>query len=134
MKKIISFIFLFLSVLLFLITYLYTETNLINEAGYFNYHIGDFLGYLFFWFLVLFIFSLLALKLDQVKYKIWLLLSVITAFTAVLFAYGVGGGNGAIIDIDGELVTWFFLGLYSLISIIYFTVQFFKNSTNKTVV
>ena len=129
MKKKISLVLLFLSILLFSTLYVYSETNLINQGSY-DYHIDDFFGYIFLWSFVLFVLSLLAFKLDVTKYKIWLLISIIISLVSVLLAYEAGDGNGAIVDIDGELITWFFTGLYSFISIIYFIIQF-KNRKNK---
>lgn len=126
MKKKTSLVLLFLSILLFATLYAYTETNLINPNGYFNYHVSDFIGYIFLWSLTLFILSLLAFKLDVKKYRIWLIVGVIVSVISILMAYAAGDGNGAIVDIDGELTTWFFVGLYSFISIIYFIVQFLK--------
>ena len=73
------------------------------------------------------ILSLLTFKLDTKKYRIWLIISLVLSAISIFFAYAAGDGNGAIVDIDGELITWFFVGLYSFISIIYFIVQFFKN-------
>jgi len=132
MKKKTSLTFLFLSILLFLFIYVYTETNLINQSGYFNYHVSDFIGYMFFWSFTLLILSLLASKLDIYKYRIWLIISVVISIISIFIAYAIGGGNGAIISFDGEMVTWFFVGLYSFVSIIYFIVQFFKNRKNNS--
>ena len=127
MKRKTNFLFLLLSICLFLFLYVYTETNLINPVGYFNYHISNFIEYVFLWSSVLFILSLLALKLDVNKYKTWLIVSIVVSVVSIFIAYVIGDGNGAIIDIDVELTTWFFLGPYSFISIIYFIVQFIKN-------
>ena len=126
MKIKISFGFLLFSVLLFLCLYIYTETNLFNSGGYFNYHISNFLGYLFYWSITLFVISLFALSLDQKKYKMWGLFTFIYVLISILIAYGVGDGNGAIVSFDGKDLTWFFAGLYSLASIIYFAVQHFR--------
>ena len=126
MKKKTSLVLLFLSILLFSTLYVYTETNLINQGSY-NYHTGDFIGYVFLWSFALLILSLLTFKLDTKKYRIWLIISLVLSAISIFFAYAAGDGNGAIVDIDGELITWFFVGLYSFISIIYFIVQFFKN-------
>jgi len=121
MKKKTSISLLVLSILIFL------GLNNYSDSINYNYHIDALIGYLFFWIFVLFIFSLFAFILNDKKYKIWLIIGIIISILSILIAYGVGDGNGAIVDIDGELITWFFAGLYSFISIIYFIVQFFKN-------
>ena len=127
MKKKVNFALLFLSILLFAILYVYTETSLINSDGYFSYHVSDFVGYVSLWSITIFILSLLAFKLDIEKYKIWLKTSLVISAFSIFLAYMAGSGNGAIVDINGELVTWFFTGAYSFLSIIYFVVQFAKN-------
>src|SRR3989338_3985828 len=133
MKKKTSLVLLFLLILLFSTLYAYTETNLINQGGY-NYHVCDFIGYVFLWIFMLFILSLLAFKLDINKYKTWLIISLIISAVSIFFAYAAGDGNGAVVDIDGELTTWFFVGLYSFISVVYFIVQFFKNRKQSTLI
>lgn len=120
MKKITSLILLVLSVGIFSWYSSYTK-------GSFDYHVAQFVGYLFYWSITLFIVSLFALILDNRRYKIWLLITSIYALISILIAYGTGDGNGAIISFDGKDLTWFFAGLYSFISIIYFLPQFFKN-------
>ncbi|MFA6000359.1 MAG: hypothetical protein WC783_05310 [Candidatus Paceibacterota bacterium] len=69
----------------------------------------------------------MAFNLEINKYKIWLITSVTVSAISIFIAYATGSGNGAIVDIDGELITWFFAGLYSFISIIYFIFQAIKN-------
>lgn len=82
--------------------------------------------YPFVWFVILVPLSLLALTLNNQKHKFWL------KFTGVFFLisifiiflqpeYGTG-----VVSIDRELTNWFFAGLYSFISVVYFIVQFFK--------
>src|SRR3989344_5727892 len=105
MKKTTNLTFLFLTILLFFSLYVYTETTIINQNGYFNYHTSNLLEYIFFWSLTLFIFSLFTFKLDIYKYKIWLMTSIPTSFASIIIAYMVGDGNGTIIDINGELTT-----------------------------
>ncbi len=85
------------------------------------------IGYVFYWSAVLFLVSLLASFLEEKKYKIWLYLSVTYIVLSLLVAFNVAGGNGMILSFDGKLLTWFFAGLYTFISIIYFIVQFIKN-------
>ncbi len=122
MKKIISLSLFILSLAIFFWLSSYT-----NEWP-FNYHVSEFVSYLFYWSSVLFIVSLLALTLNQKKYKIWLFVTIIYIAISVLIAWATGDGNGAIVSFDGELTTWFLIGLYSLISIIYFIAQFFKEN------
>lgn len=82
--------------------------------------------YPFIWFIVLVPLSLFSLTLNDQKHKFWL------KFTGIFFAismfivflmpeYGTG-----IVSVDRELTNWFFVGIYSFISIIYFIVQFIK--------
>lgn len=116
MNKIISLLLLILSGGIFFWLSSYTA------EWPFDYHISEFAWYLFYWSVALFIVSLFALALDKRKYKIWILLTGIYVAISVLIAWMIGDGNGAIISFDGEMITWFFVGLYSLISIIYFIV------------
>lgn len=127
MKKKVSLLLFFLSVLLFATLYAYTETDLINSGGYFNYHVSDFIGYLFSWSLIIFIVSLLASKLDRTKYRMWLLLSVIYTGMSVLNSWHIGDGGGSILSFNGEMFTWFSAGLYFIISVVYFINQHIKN-------
>jgi hypothetical protein len=127
MKKIISLLLLLLSVGIFFWYSFYIKKS-------FDYQIAQFIGYLFYWSVTLFIVSLFALVLNKKKYKIWLLATLVYVFISILIAYETGDGNGAIISFDGKDLTWFFVGLYSFISIIYFIVQFFKNKKQSTLV
>ncbi|OGI90690.1 hypothetical protein A3A95_02280 [Candidatus Nomurabacteria bacterium RIFCSPLOWO2_01_FULL_39_18] len=120
MKKIISFSLLLLSVGIFLGYSSYTK-------GPFDYNTAQFIGYLFYWGVVLFIVSLFAFVLDTKKYKIYSLITLVYVLISILLAYETGGGSGAIVSFDGKDLTLFFAGLYSFISIIYFIVQLFKN-------
>ena len=124
MKKIISLLFLLLSVGIFFWLSSYTT------KWPFNYHISEFVGYLFYWSITLFVVSLFAFILDQKGYKIWLLLTGIYTVVSILIAWSVGDGNGAIISFDGEMITWFLAGLYFLVCIIYFIVQFSKRKND----
>jgi len=134
MKKKTTFVLLLLSILLFVFLYTYTETRLLNQYRYFNYHVSNLLEYILLWSLSLLILSLGASKLDINKYKIWLLVSISISVFSLVIAYMTGDGNGGIVDIDGELVTWFLVGLYSFLSFIYFIIQLFKNrKSNKSI-
>ncbi|OGI86452.1 hypothetical protein A3A05_02780 [Candidatus Nomurabacteria bacterium RIFCSPLOWO2_01_FULL_41_12] len=127
MKKIITLLLLVLSVGVFLGYSSYTKES-------FDYNIAQFIGYLFYWCVALFVVSIFALSIDQKKYKKWMLVSGIYVLISILIAYATGDGNGAIISFDGKDLTLFFAGLYSIISIIYFIVQFFKNRKQSTLV
>lgn len=80
--------------------------------------------YLCQWALVLFILNVFSLTLEKDKYSNWAVISIVVSIISLFFAYKIGDGNGAIVSINGELVNWFFAGLYSFISIIYFIVQY----------
>src|SRR3989344_5904650 len=118
-KKITSFGFLFLSVGIFFLYSFYTKES-------FNYHIAQFIGYLFYWSVTIFVVSLFAFLINDKIYRSWLLFTVLYVFLSLLIAYGVGDGSSAIVSFDGKDITWFLAGLYSFISIIYFAVQYFK--------
>lgn len=120
MKKIVSVILFVLSLGIIFSSEYYTIWP-------FNYHIAEFIGYVVIWFVVLFIVSLFALVLENIKYKKWFSLSVVFTLLSIFIAYKIGDGNGGILSVDGELMTWFLSGLYSFISLIYFIVQFVKN-------
>lgn len=124
MKKLISSMFLALSLGVFWGYSLYTE-------GSFDYHVAQFIGYFFYWSAVLFTISLFAFMLDEIKYKWWLLVTSIYVAFSILIAYLAGDSNGAIISFDGKDLTLLFAGGYSLVSIIYFTIQFSKKRKNQ---
>ena len=119
MKKIAPFGFLVLSIGIFLGYSSYIQ-------GPFDYHVAQFIGYLFYWSAALFIVSLFATILDTRKYKTWLLVTSIYVLISILIAWGTGDGNGAIISFDGKDLTWFFAGLYSIVSIVYFIAHYFE--------
>lgn len=121
MRKIISLILFLFSVGIFLGYSFYTK-------GSFDYNIAQFLGYLFYWSVALFIFSLFSLILENKKYKIWSLFTLIYVLISISIAYKTGDGSSAIVSFDGKLLTWFFICIYSLTSIIYFMFQFFKKN------
>ncbi len=92
--------------------------------GYFS----EVMQYPFVWFLALVPLSLFALTLKDEKYKFWI------KFTGISFIIGMffvlispETARGIMLNPDKELVNWFFAGLYTFISIIYFIVQFIKN-------
>lgn len=127
MKKIVSLILLLLTGGIFFWYSSYTQ-------GFFDYNIAQFIGYIFYWSVALFIVSLFAFMIDDRKYKIWLLISGIYVIISILIAVGVGDGDSSVVSYDGKSFTWFFAGLYSLVCIIYFIVQFLKNKKQSTLV
>ena len=123
--------FIIIAVLLFLFSFLLTSSY---ADKLFGYTIVDNIAYIFLWTLVLIPLSLFALTLNDQKHKFWL------KFTGIFFAismfivflmpeYGTG-----IVSVDRELTNWFFVSSYSLISIIYFIVQFLKPKKQSTLV
>lgn len=80
------------------------------------------------WFMVLIVLSLLALSLNDQRHKFWL------KFTGIFFLIGMffvlispETARGIMLNPDKELTNWFFLGVYTITSIVYFIVQFIKN-------
>jgi hypothetical protein len=120
MKKLVSSVTFISSIVLFLWVSNYTKSS-------FDYDTAQFVGYIFYWCVTLFLVSLCAMILEYKKYKIWLLLSGLYVFLTIIFAYIAGNGNGMILSFDGKLLTWLFAGMYASISLIYFIVQFVKS-------
>jgi hypothetical protein len=121
MKKIFSLLLLVSSLILF-----FWLLNYPNSLT-FDYHTGQFVGYLFYWSFTLFLMSIFAWILDIKKYQKWVIFTVIYVILSILLAYRIGDGGSAIISIDGKLITLFLITLYSIISITYFIIQFVKN-------
>lgn len=86
------------------------------------------------WVLILVPLSLLAIALNDQKYKFWLKFTGIFFATSMIVVFLMPEYDSAIVSVDRELTNWFFLGLYSFISIVYFIVQFFKNKKQFTLV
>jgi hypothetical protein len=124
MRKIISLMLFLLSGGIYLWYSFYTN-------GYFDYHMAQFIGYIFYWVSALFIVSLFTYALNKIKYKIWLLFTAIYVLISILVAYTTGDGTDAIINLDGKLLTLIFICIYFFISAIYFIFQFQrKNESN----
>jgi hypothetical protein len=121
MKKIFSIGFFVMGIVILSIYYIYISNP------QFNYLTAQFIAYLFYWSVAVFIVSLFALVIDKIKYKKWLLITLVYVLISLIFGYKVGDGNGGIIDIDGQSLTFLLAGFYSFISIIYFLIHFFKN-------
>jgi len=80
------------------------------------------------WFLFLVVLSLFALSLSDQKHKFWL------KFTGIFFLVGMffvlispETARGIMLNPDKELTNWFFLGVYTVTSLVYFITQFVKN-------
>lgn len=86
----------------------------------------DVLAYPGQWFLALIILSIFALTLSDQKHKFWLKFTGIFFVIGMFFVFAMPEYGTGIVSIDRELTNWFFVGLYSFISVIYFIVQFFK--------
>ena len=125
MKKIISLSILVMSALLFMWLKYYSE--LLS----YNYHIAYVVEYFFYWSVALFVLSLFAFMLNNIKYKIWFLITIPFIILSILFAYSIDGHD---IFFSGQYVILWLISLYSFISIIYFIVQFFKNKKPSTLV
>jgi hypothetical protein len=119
MKKLIPLLFLGSSIIVFVYYSNYTK-------GSFNYHVAQFIGYIFYWSVALFIGSLAAFVIDQKKYKTWLLSTIIYVLFSIFIAYMAGDGGGGIVSFDGKDLTLILAGLYLLFSIFYSMTQFFK--------
>ena len=117
MKKVISLSVLAISGLLFIWLWYY------GKSASYDYHIADFIEYIFYWSVALFILSLFAFVLNDKKYKVWFFITILFMFVFVLFAYNTGEHDALF---SGDYVNFWFISLYSFISIIYFIVQFIK--------
>src|SRR5690349_7757134 len=119
MKKMISSCVLVVSFLLFAWLRYY------GELPSYNYHVAYVVEYLFYWSIALFVLSLFASVLSDVKYKIWFFIAIPFLFVSILGAYNTDGHD---ILFSGQYVILWSIILYSFISIIYFTVQFLKKN------
>ncbi|HEY0221081.1 MAG TPA: hypothetical protein VGC58_02550 [Candidatus Paceibacterota bacterium] len=87
----------------------------------------DILQYPGLWFLILVPLGLFSLILNDQKHKSWLIFTGVFFSASMFFVFLLPEYDSAIVSMDKELGNWFFAGLYTFISIIYFIVQFFKN-------
>lgn len=89
---------------------------------------SDYVGYPLLWSFVFIPLSILALTLNDQKHKFWLKFTGIFFVVSMIIVFIMPEtARGLMLNPDRESTNWFFLGLYSLISIIYFTVQFIKS-------
>lgn len=80
------------------------------------------------WFVLLIPLSLFAWVLDNQKYKFWLKFTGIFFLVSMVFVtISPETARGLMLNPDKEIVNWFFLGIYTITSIIYFIVQFVKS-------
>lgn len=93
----------------------------------------DYLQYPFFWFLVLVPLSLFALTLNDQKHRFWMKFTGVFFVVSMLFVYIMPEYDPGIVSLDRELTNWFFVGLYSFVSLVYFVVQFMKNKKQSQV-
>jgi hypothetical protein len=83
--------------------------------------------YPFVWLVFITPLSLLALTLTDQKHKFWLKLTGIFFAIAMFFVSLMPEtARGIMLNPDKESTNWFFLGIYTITSIIYFIVQFFR--------
>lgn len=122
MKRILAFVFLFLSLVTFGAYSQYVK-------GDFDYDTAQIISYLFYWFVTIFLLSLFAIVLKYKEYKFWITTTIIIVLTSFFVAVKAGDGSSAIISFDGKNLTWIFVGIYSFLSLIYFFFQYFKNKT-----
>jgi len=89
--------------------------------------IAEKLQYPFLWTLLMIPVSLFSLVLNDQKHKFWLKFTGVFFVISMVIVYMTPEYGSGIVSIDRELTNWFFAGLYSFISIIYFIVQFVRN-------
>ena len=83
--------------------------------------------YPFLWFLLFVPLSLLALTLNDQKYKFWLKFTGVFFVSSMIIVFLMPEtARGLMLNPDRESTNWFFIILYSFMSIIYFGVQYFK--------
>ncbi len=92
-------------------------TRLIDEV----YH-------LFVWSLAFVPLGLISLILKDQNHKFWLKFTGVFFLVSMLIVFMLPEYDRGLVSVDRELANWFFVGLYSFISIIYFFTQFLKKS------
>lgn len=118
-KKFIGIVVLFF-LFLFALTSNYADKLL-------GYDVVDNIAYLFFWSIILIPLSLLALILNEQKHKFWLKFTGIFFAISMIIVFLLPEYDRGLVSLDRELANWFFVGLYSLISMVYFITQFIKS-------
>lgn len=92
-----------------------------------NGPLSNYVGYPLLWFLTLIFLSSFALILNDQKHKFWLKFTGIFFLISMFIVFLTPEYGTGLVSIDRELTNWFFLFLYSFISVIYFIVEYFKN-------
>jgi hypothetical protein len=87
----------------------------------------DYLQYPFLWFLVFVPLSLLALTLNDQKHRFWVKFTGVFFVISMFIVYIMPEYDPGIVSLDRELTNWLFVGVYSVISLVYFVTQFVKN-------
>ncbi len=123
MKKITSLVLFALPVLIFLSFFIFKLR--LDE------NLDNLFEYVFVWLITLFILSILAVKLSNTKYKVWLTISIIVSIVCIIFVYPDGDGGGYGIGFDGEYMSMWFASLYSIVCVIYFIIDFVRNRKKK---
>lgn len=98
------------------------DTDLYCEGMFSNI-----IQYPFVWFVISIPLSLFALFLNTEKHKFWLKFTGMFFVISMVLVYLMPEYDPGIFSVDRELTNWFLAGLYSFVSIIYFTVQFIKD-------
>ena len=119
--------FIGITVLFFLILFALTSSY---ADKLFGYRVVDNIAYIFFWSIILIPLSIFALTLNDQKHTFWLKFSGIYFAISMFIVFLTPEYGSGIVSIDRELTNWFFVGLYSFISIIYFIVA---KRTNKVI-
>jgi len=120
MKKYISIVSFVLAVGIF-----FWLSNYMESLS-FNYHVAQFVGYIFYWSVSVFIVNLFAFTLNNEKYKLWIGASFSFICISIFLAYYAGDGRGTIVDFDGKDLTWILAALYTFLSFGYISRQYFK--------
>jgi hypothetical protein len=95
----------------------------------------DVLQYPGLWFLVLIPLSLFAITLNDQKYKFWLKFTGIFFVVSMIIVFLMPEtAKGIMLNPDRESTNWFFVSMYSFVSMIYCIFQFFQNKKYPTLV
>ncbi len=121
--------FILITIMLLIISFLMflpCESDLYCTGPY-----ADVIQYPFIWFMLLVPLSIFALFLNEEKHKFWLKFTGVFFIISMVLVYMMPEYGAGMLSPDRELTNWFFAGLYTFISIIYFIVQFFKSRRNR---
>src|SRR6185369_5528280 len=113
------------SIFLLILTFLFSlpcDHNLTCSGSWMSW-----LQYPGLWFLIEIPLATLAFTLSIEKYKFWIKLTGIFFVITMILVFISPEFDSAIFSIDKESMNWFFVGLYSFVSMVYFLVQLIKN-------